>query len=108
MYAKTVTLGGTHWEQTNEILFRNRRIGCRYLGNELLSHIIPSIDVHDFVFLMFNLILPTTPACLPSDWNAVVLVDLSVFYYVFVAIHVRSPVRRRQSAVRLLKPNVAF
>lgn len=30
MYAKTVTLGGTHWEQTNEILFRNRRIGCRY------------------------------------------------------------------------------
>lgn len=29
MYAKTVTLGGTHWEQTNEILFRNRRIGCR-------------------------------------------------------------------------------
>lgn len=30
MYAKTVTLGGTHWEQTNEILLRNRRIGCRY------------------------------------------------------------------------------
>lgn len=31
MYAKTVTLGGTHWEKTNEILFRNRRIGCRYV-----------------------------------------------------------------------------
>lgn len=29
MYAKTVTLGATHWPQTNQILLKNRRIGCR-------------------------------------------------------------------------------
>lgn len=29
MYAKTVTLGATHWHQTNDILLKNRRIGCR-------------------------------------------------------------------------------
>ncbi|CAM9251274.1 unnamed protein product [Laminaria digitata] len=32
MYAKTVTLGGTHWDKTNEILYRNRRIGCSMSG----------------------------------------------------------------------------
>ncbi|CAN0319627.1 unnamed protein product [Ectocarpus sp. 6 AP-2014] len=32
LYAKTVTLGGTHWDKTNEILFRNRRIGCSMSG----------------------------------------------------------------------------
>ncbi|CAB1114211.1 unnamed protein product [Ectocarpus sp. CCAP 1310/34] len=35
LYAKTVTLGGTHWDKTNEILFRNRRIGCRLRGSPL-------------------------------------------------------------------------
>lgn len=37
MYAKTVTLGGTHWQRTNEILFRNRRIGCRHAAANCLS-----------------------------------------------------------------------
>ena len=32
MYAKTVTLGRTHWEETNRVLLRNRRIGCSVSG----------------------------------------------------------------------------
>jgi len=32
MYAKTVTLGETHWEVTNEVIKRNRRIGCSMSG----------------------------------------------------------------------------
>ena len=32
MYAKTVTLGESHWEETNEIIKRNRRIGCSMSG----------------------------------------------------------------------------
>lgn len=32
MYAKTVTLGKTHWPETNRILLRNRRIGCSMSG----------------------------------------------------------------------------
>lgn len=32
IYAKTVTLGSTHWEQTNKILKRNRRIGTSMTG----------------------------------------------------------------------------
>ena len=32
MYAKTVTLGKTHWPQTNRVLLRNRRIGCSMSG----------------------------------------------------------------------------
>ena len=27
LYAKTVTLGATHWSQTNQVMLRNRRIG---------------------------------------------------------------------------------
>lgn len=32
LYAKTVTLGQTHWPETNRILLRNRRIGCSMSG----------------------------------------------------------------------------
>jgi len=32
LYAKTVTLGETHWPETNEVLMRNRRIGCSVSG----------------------------------------------------------------------------
>ncbi|CAG9332784.1 unnamed protein product [Blepharisma stoltei] len=32
MYAKTVTLGLTHWEETNNVMGRNRRIGCSLTG----------------------------------------------------------------------------
>jgi adenosylcobalamin-dependent ribonucleoside-triphosphate reductase len=32
LYAKTVTLGETHWPETNRVLLRNRRIGCSVTG----------------------------------------------------------------------------
>ncbi len=32
LYAKTVTLGFSHWAKTNEIIKRNRRIGCSLSG----------------------------------------------------------------------------
>ena len=32
LYAKTVTLGMTHWPQTNRVMLRNRRIGCSMSG----------------------------------------------------------------------------
>ena len=32
LYAKTVTLGKTHWEETNRVMLRNRRIGCGLTG----------------------------------------------------------------------------
>src|SRR5690606_41780939 len=39
LYAKTVTLLPTHWERTNAIMQRNRRIGRSEMGQgELLRH----------------------------------------------------------------------
>jgi adenosylcobalamin-dependent ribonucleoside-triphosphate reductase len=32
LYAKTVTLGNTHWPETNRVMLRNRRIGCSISG----------------------------------------------------------------------------
>lgn len=32
LYAKTVTLGKTHWSETNRVMLRNRRIGCSISG----------------------------------------------------------------------------
>jgi adenosylcobalamin-dependent ribonucleoside-triphosphate reductase len=32
LYAKTVTLGKTHWANTNRVMLRNRRIGCSLSG----------------------------------------------------------------------------
>jgi len=32
MYAKTVTLGLPHWKETQEVMGRNRRIGCSLSG----------------------------------------------------------------------------
>ena len=32
LYAKTVTLGSTHWSDTNRVMLRNRRIGCSVSG----------------------------------------------------------------------------
>jgi ribonucleoside-triphosphate reductase len=32
LYAKTVTLGLTHWDETNEVMSRNRRIGTSMSG----------------------------------------------------------------------------
>ncbi|CAB4431463.1 unnamed protein product [Rhizophagus irregularis] len=39
LYAKTVTLGKTHWPQSNAVMLRNRRIGCGLSGiAQFISH----------------------------------------------------------------------
>lgn len=40
LYAKTVTLGKTHWTETNRVMLRNRRIGTS------MSGIVQSIEKH--------------------------------------------------------------
>ncbi|CAN0461584.1 unnamed protein product, partial [Phaeothamnion confervicola] len=32
LYAKTVTLGATHWPRSNAVLLANRRVGCSMSG----------------------------------------------------------------------------
>ena len=44
MYAKTVTLGRTHWPETNRVLLRNRRIGCSLSG---IAQFIARNGLHD-------------------------------------------------------------
>ncbi len=43
LYAKTVTLGETHWPETNRVLLRNRRIGCSMSG---IAQFISKQGVH--------------------------------------------------------------
>lgn len=43
LYAKTVTLGKTHWPETNRILLRNRRIGCSMSG---IAQFIATKGIH--------------------------------------------------------------
>ena len=43
LYAKTVTLGSTHWPETNRVLLRNRRIGCSMSG---IAQFITSKGIH--------------------------------------------------------------
>ena len=44
LYAKTVTLGVTHWPETNRVLLRNRRIGCSMSG---LAQFLAAHSLHD-------------------------------------------------------------
>tara|TARA_R110002110_G_scaffold209332_4_gene421750 strand:+ start:5541 stop:7526 length:1986 start_codon:yes stop_codon:yes gene_type:complete len=44
MYAKTVTLGKTHWPETNRVMLRNRRIGCSMSG---LAQFISNKGLHE-------------------------------------------------------------
>ena len=44
LYAKTVTLGETHWPETNRVLLRNRRIGCSVSG---VAQFIANHDLED-------------------------------------------------------------
>ena len=44
LYAKTVTLGRTHWPLTNRVLLRNRRIGCSMSG---IAQFIADRGVHE-------------------------------------------------------------
>ena len=44
LYAKTVTLGKTHWPETNRVLLRNRRIGCSMSG---IAQFIAKSGIHE-------------------------------------------------------------
>jgi ribonucleoside-triphosphate reductase len=44
LYAKTVTLGKTHWPETNRVMLRNRRIGCSMSG---IAQFITQKGLHD-------------------------------------------------------------
>lgn len=46
LYAKTVTLGQTHWEETNRVMLRNRRIGTSLSG---IVQTINKIGIDEFV-----------------------------------------------------------
>ena len=43
LYAKTVTLGLTHWAETNRVQLRNRRIGCSVSG---VAQFLCKYDLH--------------------------------------------------------------
>ncbi len=43
LYAKTVTLGQTHWAETNRVMLRNRRIGCSMSG---IAQFVSSKGLH--------------------------------------------------------------
>jgi hypothetical protein len=43
LYAKTVTLGLTHWPETNRVQLRNRRIGCSVSG---VAQFLGKYDLH--------------------------------------------------------------
>lgn len=45
MYAKTVTLGSTHWSETNRVLLRNRRIGTSMSG---IQQFIAARGINEF------------------------------------------------------------
>lgn len=44
LYAKTVTLGRTHWPATNRVMLRNRRIGCSLSG---VAQFVASRGLHE-------------------------------------------------------------
>jgi len=46
LYAKTVTLGETHWPETNRVLLRNRRIGCSMSG---IAQFIENRGLHELI-----------------------------------------------------------
>lgn len=44
LYAKTVTLGETHWPETNRVMLRNRRIGCSMSG---IAQFVTDRGIHE-------------------------------------------------------------
>ena len=45
LYAKTVTLGKTHWSETNRVMLRNRRIGTSVSG---VAQFVNDRGIHEF------------------------------------------------------------
>jgi adenosylcobalamin-dependent ribonucleoside-triphosphate reductase len=69
LYAKTVTLGKTHWSDTNRVMLRNRRIGCSVSG---IAQFITNRGLHEFQQWLekgYNVIQDWD--CIYSDWFAI-------------------------------------
>ena len=69
LYAKTVTLGRTHWSDTNRVMLRNRRIGCSVSG---VAQFITSRGIHelkDWLENGYDTIQEWD--CIYSDWFAI-------------------------------------
>jgi len=69
LYAKTVTLGKTHWSDTNRVMLRNRRIGCSVSG---VAQFITNHGLHEFQkWLEDGYDTIKSWDCTYSDWFAV-------------------------------------
>jgi adenosylcobalamin-dependent ribonucleoside-triphosphate reductase len=69
LYAKTVTLGKTHWPETNRVLLRNRRIGCSVSG---VAQFITNRSLHELKeWLMEGYDELQKLDTIYSDWMAV-------------------------------------
>lgn len=69
LYAKTVSLGNTHWPETNRVLLRNRRIGCSISG---VAQFLAKHDIHtlrEWLLEGYNYIQDLDKEY--SDWMAV-------------------------------------
>ena len=69
LYAKTVTLGKTHWSDTNRVMLRNRRIGCSVSG---VAQFITKHGLHEFQkWLEDGYDAIKSWDCIYSDWFAI-------------------------------------
>ena len=69
LYAKTVTLGKTHWPDTNRVMLRNRRIGCSVSG---IAQFITKHGLEELkVWLENGYDIIQEWDCMYSDWFAI-------------------------------------
>jgi adenosylcobalamin-dependent ribonucleoside-triphosphate reductase len=69
LYAKTVTLGKTHWSDTNRVMLRNRRIGCSVSG---VAQFITNKGLHELrKWLEKGYDTIQDWDCVYSDWFAI-------------------------------------
>ena len=69
LYAKTVTLGKTHWPDTNRVMLRNRRIGCSVSG---IAQFITKHGMEDLrKWLEKGYKTIQSWDCIYSDWFAI-------------------------------------
>jgi adenosylcobalamin-dependent ribonucleoside-triphosphate reductase len=69
LYAKTVTLGKTHWSDTNRVMLRNRRIGCSVSG---VAQFITNRGLEELkIWLEEGYDIIQEWDCMYSDWFAI-------------------------------------
>ena len=69
LYAKTVTLGKTHWSDTNRVMLRNRRIGCSVSGVAQFITRHGMEELRKWLEKGYNTIQDWD--CIYSDWFAI-------------------------------------